>query len=62
MRKMMTVLDILIKIDDIKALNYKLSAVSKCSDLDEKESKIIEDACSVIDDYINELLKKEVKE
>lgn len=58
----MTVLDILIKIDDIKALNYKLAAVSKYSDLDEKESKIIEDACSIIDDYINELLKKEVKE
>ena len=62
MRKIMTVLDILIKIDDIKALNYKLAAVSKCSDLDENESKIIKDACSIIDNYINELLKKEVKE
>lgn len=57
----MKVLDMLNKLDDLKDIRDNLEKRAKADDVIEYDSDLMEKAADVIDDYIQELYRKEIK-
>lgn len=58
----MTVLDIVNKIKRIETIQESLKEISDCQQLSSSDEDKLGDAIDMLDDYIHELMRKEVKE
>ena len=58
----MTVLDILNKVKDIENIQRLLGGISDRPQTSNPDKDILGDAIDMLDDYIHELMRKEVKE
>ena len=58
----MTVLDIINKIKDIETIQKSLKEISDRQQTSSSDEDKLSDAIDMLDDYIHELMRKEVKE